>query len=358
MESQLTALAALRLIALGPCLFVAFFLAFKGKDWRSTVLVSAYFLSLACAFVYPFFRLSGDLPPNYMAVKALLLYGESFGAALSFLLISQALLRQAPNPFYWLILAVPAAGGMLLTYAHVYAPDTCFTSELCVPVASMHLLYNVFGAALIFLLLIIHFSRKHWMLEAGDPDRDSKYWLAMTLIFLNLLLLVNDLANLANKIAPSQNAMIETVLRMGFVYLAFSSVLRVFSDAFAVAPIAAQKNKPQSLREDEKKLEAKIRSMLEEEHVYRDMEFSREWLASKLATGEHTLSRVVNVGFGKSLTEVVNGYRIAEAKQRLTQEKTPITVIAFDVGFRSIASFNRVFKQAVGCSPTEFRERA
>ncbi len=36
----------------------------------------------------------------------------------------------------------------------------------------------------------------------------------------------------------------------------------------------------------------------------------------------------------------------------------PVTQIAFDVGFNSLASFNRVFKETTGQSPTEYRASA
>jgi two-component system response regulator YesN len=46
---------------------------------------------------------------------------------------------------------------------------------------------------------------------------------------------------------------------------------------------------------------------------------------------------------------------VEEAKGRLIGEETPITTIAFDVGFNSIPSFNRVFKHITGLSPSEYR---
>ena len=47
----------------------------------------------------------------------------------------------------------------------------------------------------------------------------------------------------------------------------------------------------------------------------------------------------------------------AEAKARLAAETTPVTVIAFEVGFSSIPSFNRVFRQFCDMSPSEWRQR-
>ena len=74
-----------------------------------------------------------------------------------------------------------------------------------------------------------------------------------------------------------------------------------------------------------------------------------------MGTNEQTISRLINSHFKKSFTDLVNHYRVEEAKQRLLSEETAITVIAFEVGFNSIASFNRVFKEKVGSSPSEFR---
>ncbi|MFM9852583.1 MAG: helix-turn-helix domain-containing protein, partial [Sphingomonadaceae bacterium] len=53
-----------------------------------------------------------------------------------------------------------------------------------------------------------------------------------------------------------------------------------------------------------------------------------------------------------------NGYRLSEVKAALrdpSQREVPILTIALDAGFGSLAPFNRAFREAEGCTPSEFR---
>ena len=60
---------------------------------------------------------------------------------------------------------------------------------------------------------------------------------------------------------------------------------------------------------------------------------------------------------GLTFTEFVSRTRIEKAKNLLLNPNLRISEIAYDVGFQSLTHFNRVFKNVVGESPTEFRER-
>lgn len=60
---------------------------------------------------------------------------------------------------------------------------------------------------------------------------------------------------------------------------------------------------------------------------------------------------------GLSFTEYLSRVRIEKAKDLLLNRHLRISEIAFEVGFRSLTHFNRVFKKIVGESPTEYRAR-
>jgi AraC-like DNA-binding protein/ligand-binding sensor protein len=59
---------------------------------------------------------------------------------------------------------------------------------------------------------------------------------------------------------------------------------------------------------------------------------------------------------GLTFTEYVGRVRIEKAKSLLLNPHLRISEIAYDVGFQSLTHFNRVFRQVVGQSPTEYRE--
>lgn len=60
---------------------------------------------------------------------------------------------------------------------------------------------------------------------------------------------------------------------------------------------------------------------------------------------------------GMTFIQYLNNYRISQAVKYLTETDDPITEVAFKAGFDSIKTFNRVFKQLKGCSPSSFKKQ-
>lgn len=60
---------------------------------------------------------------------------------------------------------------------------------------------------------------------------------------------------------------------------------------------------------------------------------------------------------GMTFLYYLNSYRISKAVKYLAKTADSITEVAFKSGFDSIKTFNRVFKQFKGCSPTQYQKR-
>ncbi len=351
----LTLTQALQLVGLAPCLFLVALLAALSFRNVQAIVPGCYFLALSCSFALPLVDLF--VPGEYAReLNAGLLFGESMLAAFSFLLIMQFLSGRVPPGVYWLVLALPLIGGGQLIYVTTLpASELCQSGQSCVDVGAIKTLYNVFASAMVFLLLIYYASRISG-LEAGDAHKGHKYWLIIVLILSHVLVLAVDLARLSGHMSSDDAFFTETVLRLMFIYLVITSLFRVFYPAMVQQAVPFAENRRYDPAQDAAHVAAVTR-LLEQEHAYREMRLNRAALAQKVGVGEHHLSRIINHAFGKNFNELVNTYRIEDAKRRLKSEDTQITVIAFEVGFNSIASFNRVFKEKVGVSPTEFREK-
>jgi AraC-like DNA-binding protein len=105
---------------------------------------------------------------------------------------------------------------------------------------------------------------------------------------------------------------------------------------------------------------ARIRRALEDEQLYRNPTLTLAELAAHTGLPARLISFTVNQGFGKSFNDLVNGYRVAEVQRRLrhTDDARHLTLlgIAFESGFNSKTTFNRIFKQVTGMAPSEFKE--
>lgn len=61
---------------------------------------------------------------------------------------------------------------------------------------------------------------------------------------------------------------------------------------------------------------------------------------------------------GTTFLSYLNTYRINKARQLLLSEDCSVAEVSIKVGFTSIKTFNRVFRQIIGMSPTDYRQYA
>ncbi len=59
---------------------------------------------------------------------------------------------------------------------------------------------------------------------------------------------------------------------------------------------------------------------------------------------------------GMTFIQYLNNYKVSKAVNMLINTSDSISEIAFNSGFNSIKTFNRVFKQVKGCSPSRFKK--
>lgn len=81
-------------------------------------------------------------------------------------------------------------------------------------------------------------------------------------------------------------------------------------------------------------------------------------LAAETGMTPNVVSLCLNAGFGKSFSDFVNGYRIEEVKRRLQAGDTArltLLGIAYESGFNSKTTFNRVFKEVTGMPPKTYK---
>lgn len=117
------------------------------------------------------------------------------------------------------------------------------------------------------------------------------------------------------------------------------------------------KRAPQLLSSiDAEELKGDIFRKMGDERMYLSEELSIAAFAHELGIEPHQLSRFLNVHLNTTYTELINSYRIHEAKALLvTKPGDSILDIAFSAGFSSKASFNRIFKKMTGMTPSEYR---
>lgn len=102
-----------------------------------------------------------------------------------------------------------------------------------------------------------------------------------------------------------------------------------------------------------------LKKLMVEDKPYLNTELTLQDLADKINIPKHQLTALFNNYMGVNFFEFVNEYRIEEAKLRLVDEKyEPLTIIAiaYDCGFNSKSTFNTLFKEMVGKTPSQYRK--
>ncbi len=129
----------------------------------------------------------------------------------------------------------------------------------------------------------------------------------------------------------------------------------------ADAPNAPPPGHSPTLRAADRPLFEKLIALMDE-GAYRREGLSVAQMASEVGTPEHVLRRLINQELGyRNFSSFLNRWRIAEAKRALSdpvRAREQVLQIALDVGYGSIAPFNRAFKEATSQTPSEFRKTA
>ena len=101
-----------------------------------------------------------------------------------------------------------------------------------------------------------------------------------------------------------------------------------------------------------------LKKIVKENRYYQDPELSLGSLAEKLDLHPHELSRILNTVLKKSFNDFINEYRVQEAIRKMqdpANDHITLLGIAYESGFNSQSTFNRIFKNITGKSPLEYK---
>ncbi len=122
-----------------------------------------------------------------------------------------------------------------------------------------------------------------------------------------------------------------------------------------------KKNKKSSIPIEEQELyKERILNYMDASKPYLDSEIKQLDVAKALNMSLHLFSEILNTCFEQNFNSFINLYRVEKAKLLMKDpryDKYKIITVAYDSGFSSKPSFNRVFKKLVGCTPTEYQNK-
>ncbi len=110
---------------------------------------------------------------------------------------------------------------------------------------------------------------------------------------------------------------------------------------------------------DSLKIKEQLEFLLNVEKIYREPSISLNDIANKIGVLPKHLSQVINQYYNRNYFELINYYRIEEAKTLLTKynaNKKNVLETLYETGFNSKTAFNHAFKKQTGYTPTTYRQ--
>lgn len=106
-------------------------------------------------------------------------------------------------------------------------------------------------------------------------------------------------------------------------------------------------------------LKTRLYEVLDTHKPYLNESLTLADLAALIPISDKKLSELLNKHVCISFYDLINNYRVETVKQKMRSpvaQQFTLLAIAFDSGFKSKTSFNRVFKQKTGLSPSQYYE--
>jgi len=214
----------------------------------------------------------------------------------------------------------------------------------------------------LYLWLAARLRRRYldWLHEhVSDRDAQRQPWVASVLLALGLWLMVSTGFDLYSAlVAPL------TYYDRFPQYLAFSAIIlwlglegwrhagRDFPQMRPPPPVAPVPLAGRDWQTTADGWHARIR----DEGWWRQPGLSLAEVAQRLGTNESYVSRAFNQGLGRNFNGAINAMRVDAVQAGMRDDPAAeLLTLGLDCGFSSKASFNRVFREQTGMSPSAWR---
>jgi AraC-like DNA-binding protein len=213
-----------------------------------------------------------------------------------------------------------------------------------------------------FAVLAIYWAAAHWRGDLVEKRRRTR---ALTVLIVGLNVMASSL--LLRVVIPydsphnyQAHALLACANLAIFIFLLIRVAqvdIREYLEPQGIAALPLKAVVPAESAE----MLVSLRSLLEDERIYREALSLRD-LADRAGLPEYRLRKLIHEQLGfTNYNAFINSYRIREACTLLldpAKRRMPILTIALSVGYQSINTFNRAFRDTQGLTPSEFRAKS
>ena len=105
----------------------------------------------------------------------------------------------------------------------------------------------------------------------------------------------------------------------------------------------------------------RVVALMENDKFFKEENVSIKDVAESIDERPYIVSQAINSCLQKNFFDLINGYRVEEAKELMLDEKLnhlSLLGIAFEAGFTSKTAFNSAFKKHTGMTPSQFKKES
>lgn len=340
------------LMGTAQCLYIMIYLLLRAGRLSRATIPLLYFVNLTAAFVIGFIQ--NNIPSSAFDVflAQSVLWTLQFPLC-TLLIIQVAQIYKVPSwPQYWVLLLAPLAYGSAYILMSHYGQG-CSAIETCGNAKTWFDLAGLIAAIIAMLTLMGNWSIVTELIS--QKNHKERYWLILALILTNTAFIAATLLNIGLEQPTADNQLISSLFSLVLVYLSGTSLLRIYPQA---VNISTTPGGTKQLSHYETSVAKAIENLIYVQKVYHEPNYSRSDMARECEVAEGVLSKVLNTHFKQSFPQLMNTHRVEDAKRLLLELDEPMNILAKEAGFNSLATFNRVFKDIAGESPTEFKGKS
>ncbi len=100
----------------------------------------------------------------------------------------------------------------------------------------------------------------------------------------------------------------------------------------------------------------KARQLIEAQKLWREPTLNQPRVAGMLGLSVNKLSQAINGELGVNFNNLINGYRIEEAKELLQHSDMKVIEVAYLTGFETLSRFYTLFKKTAKSTPSDYRK--
>ena len=241
-----------------------------------------------------------------------------------------------------------------------------FRDQWLFPVTVILIALTTQGYYIWGLVLLTRYRRKIKAYFSRVSGLDLK-WLRFVLLFaiasyagISGIYLLNYLTGMTGfDIMQSAGAVLAScyILILGFFGLKQEHIFSSKNVSLDLEKVIDTPPEPQTLPSAEERFINRLLQYMKEEKPYLEPELTIAELSKAMDVRSEYLSRILNSRLHKNFFDFINHYRIEEFKQRCqdpVNRNLTLMSIAWDCGFSSKATFNRVFRNATHRTPAQY----